>query len=53
MNDISYIVLGILQGVTEWLPVSSKTVEMLVSAYVFGYTLSTSYSIGLALQGAL
>ncbi len=51
MNDISYIVLGILQGVTEWLPVSSKTVEMLVSAYVFGYTLSTSYSIGLALQG--
>ncbi len=49
--DLQYIILGIVQGVTEWLPISSKTVLLLLSAYVFGYSLAASYDIGLALQG--
>ncbi|MGC9148888.1 MAG: undecaprenyl-diphosphate phosphatase [Sulfolobales archaeon] len=49
--DPWHIMLGVVQGVVEWIPVSSKTVLMLISAYVLGYSLSESYSIGLALQG--
>ncbi len=43
--------LGLLQGITEWLPISSKTVVLLASAYIYGYTLATSYNLGLSLQG--
>ncbi|HWQ17631.1 MAG TPA: undecaprenyl-diphosphate phosphatase [Sulfolobales archaeon] len=49
--DLQYIILGIVQGIAEWLPISSKTALLLLSAYVFGYSLAASYDIGLALQG--
>ncbi len=49
--DPWHILLGVVQGIVEWIPVSSKTVLMLISAYILGYSLSESYSIGLALQG--
>ncbi|VVB52415.1 Undecaprenyl-diphosphatase [uncultured archaeon] len=29
MDVLSYILIGVLQGVLEWLPVSSKGVEVL------------------------
>ncbi|MCS7106625.1 MAG: undecaprenyl-diphosphate phosphatase [Acidilobaceae archaeon] len=43
------LLLGVLQGVFEWLPVSSKTV-LLLTAALLGYPLSSSYSLSLALQ---
>ncbi|MEN2999201.1 MAG: undecaprenyl-diphosphate phosphatase [Acidilobaceae archaeon] len=43
------LLLGILQGAFEWLPVSSKTVLLLATA-LLGYPLSHSYSLSLALQ---
>ncbi len=30
MDTLSYILIGILQGILEWLPVSSKGVEALI-----------------------
>lgn len=49
--DLEGVVLGLLQGIAEWLPISSKTVVLLASAYIYGYTLATSYNLGLSLQG--
>ena len=43
--------LGVVQGVFEWLPVSSKTVVMLFSELVLGIPASASYVLGIALQG--
>lgn len=50
-SDVEYAILGIVQGIAEWLPISSKTAVMLFSAYVFGYALKEAYEIGLGLQG--
>ncbi len=49
--DPRYLILGIVQGIVEWLPISSKTALLLLSTYVFGYSFATAYDIGLALQG--
>lgn len=45
------IVLGFLQGIFEWLPISSKTMIMLYSSLVLGKPLVSSYIVGLAVQG--
>lgn len=47
---IDYAVMGVIQGLFEWLPVSSKTAIMLFSSLLGGEELSTSYSIALSLQ---
>jgi len=46
MNILDYILLGILQGFTEWLPVSSEGVITLFSKLVYGQSLERS--LGLA-----
>jgi undecaprenyl pyrophosphate phosphatase UppP len=46
MNIFDYILLGVLQGFTEWLPVSSEGVITLFSKLVYGQTLERS--LGLA-----
>lgn len=51
MNVWLYIVIGFLQGVFEWLPVSSKTVLMLFASFVGGVSLLESYFLAIALQG--
>jgi undecaprenyl-diphosphatase len=40
MDALSYILIGILQGILEWLPVSSKGVEALLMVKFFDKTLS-------------
>lgn len=45
------LAVGFLQGIFEWLPVSSKTIVMLFSSLVLGKPLVLSYIIGLAIQG--
>lgn len=44
------VIIGFLQGVFEWLPVSSKTVVMLFSIYIFGESPELAYVLGLYLQ---
>lgn len=43
--------LGAVQGFFEWLPVSSKSILMLLSTLIFSYTPTQSYATAIALQG--
>ncbi|WP_052886094.1 undecaprenyl-diphosphate phosphatase [Thermoproteus uzoniensis] len=45
-------VLGLVQGVSEWLPISSKTQIMFVSTYLLGLTFGAAYAFGLFLEFA-
>lgn len=45
------IILGIVQGISEWLPVSSKTQILLVSSYMLKLSFSQAYALGLFLEG--
>ncbi len=47
------IVLGIVQGFFEWLPVSSKSILMLLSTLFLSYTIQQSYVIAIALHGGV
>jgi undecaprenyl-diphosphatase len=47
MNTLNYILIGILQGLLEWLPVSSKGVEALLMVKFFNKTLSEALVIAL------
>ena len=49
-NWLLGIVLGIVQGVSEWLPVSSKTQIILVSQYLLGLDFQQAYALGLFLE---
>ncbi len=51
MDSWFYVVIGLLQGVFEWLPVSSKTVLMLFASLVGGVSVLESYLLALVLQG--
>lgn len=52
MDLIYAIVIGVVQGVSEWLPISSKTQVMLVSNYIFGAPPQHAYSLGLFMEAA-
>jgi undecaprenyl-diphosphatase len=47
---LAAIVLGVVQGVSEWLPVSSKTQIILVSQYVLGLNFQQAYAFGLFME---
>jgi len=51
MSFLESIVLGIIQGITEWLPISSEGISSLVMIQFFGKTLSEAifYSLWLHL----
>lgn len=55
MNPIQELVaasiIGIVQGIAEWLPISSKTLILLI-LLAYGFKASTAYLIGLAINGA-
>jgi undecaprenyl-diphosphatase len=44
------VVLGFVQGVSEWLPISSKTQVIIVSEFLFGLGLRDAYALGLFLE---
>ncbi|BFI73878.1 undecaprenyl-diphosphatase [Nanoarchaeota archaeon] len=48
--DIYPIVLGIIQGITEWLPISSKTQIMIASIFLLHINLSVAYTFGLFME---
>jgi undecaprenyl-diphosphatase len=52
MDITAALILGVVQGVSEWLPVSSKTQIMLVSQYLLGASPEFAYSLGLFLEAA-
>jgi undecaprenyl-diphosphatase len=45
------IVLGIVQGISEWLPISSKTQILLVSTTLLKLNFSQAYALGLFMEG--
>lgn len=50
-NWLLGIVLGVVQGVSEWLPISSKTQIIIISSYLFpGLALTQAYDFGLFLE---
>ena len=44
------MLLGAIQGVSEWLPISSKTQVIISSSYFFGLTFQQGYALGLFLE---
>jgi len=44
------MLLGAIQGVSEWLPVSSKTQVIIASSYLFGLSFQQGYALGLFLE---
>jgi undecaprenyl-diphosphatase len=47
---INGIILGIVQAISEWLPISSKTQIMLATTFLYHLPLTQSYAIGLFLE---
>jgi undecaprenyl-diphosphatase len=50
-NWLLGIFLGVVQGVSEWLPISSKTQVILASTLLFGLGIKEAYALGLFLEG--
>jgi undecaprenyl-diphosphatase len=44
------IILGIVQGISEWLPISSKTQILFVSTYLLGLNINEAYAFGLFME---
>ncbi|HVA83163.1 MAG TPA: undecaprenyl-diphosphate phosphatase [Candidatus Aquilonibacter sp.] len=43
-------VLGVVQGISEWLPVSSKTQVLIASTYLFNLPFNQAYTLGLFME---
>ena len=51
MTNILYsIILGMVQGVAEWLPISSKTQVLVVSHYLFSISIPVAFALGLFME---
>lgn len=49
-NWLLGVILGVVQGVSEWLPISSKTQVIFASNFLFGLTFTEGYALGLFLE---
>jgi undecaprenyl-diphosphatase len=43
-------ILGVVQGVSEWLPISSKTQIIIVSTYLLNFSFNQAYAFGLFME---
>jgi undecaprenyl-diphosphatase len=50
MNPLYAILLGLVQGVSEWLPISSKTQVLFASTILFSLPLAVAYAFGLFME---
>lgn len=49
-NVIYGVILGVVQGISEWLPISSKTQVLFVSTYLLGLNINEAYAFGLFME---
>jgi len=49
-NWLLGVLLGVVQGISEWLPISSKTQVIIVSNLLFGLSFTQGYALGLFLE---
>ncbi len=47
---LNSLVLGIVQGISEWLPISSKTQVTFVGTYLFGLQAAVAFAFGLFME---
>jgi undecaprenyl-diphosphatase len=50
VNILYSILLGLVQGVSEWLPISSKTQVLFASTLLFSLPISAAYAFGLFME---
>lgn len=51
MSNLLYaIIVGLVQGVSEWLPISSKTQVLFISNILFGLPLNVAFAFGLFME---
>ena len=50
MNELYAILLGLVQGISEWLPISSKTQVLFASTLLFSLPLAVAYAFGLFME---
>src|SRR6267378_7252703 len=50
MNELAAVLLGLVQGVSEWLPISSKTQVLFASTLLFSLPLAVAYAFGLFME---
>jgi undecaprenyl-diphosphatase len=50
MNEFYAIILGLVQGISEWLPISSKTQILFASTLLFSLPLAVAYAFGLFME---
>jgi undecaprenyl-diphosphatase len=50
MNLLFSIILGLVQGISEWLPISSKTQVIFASTFLFQLPLAVAYAFGLFME---
>ncbi len=50
MNEIYALLLGLVQGISEWLPISSKTQVLFASTLLFSLPLAVAYAFGLFME---
>jgi len=50
MNELYAIILGLVQGMSEWLPISSKTQILFASTLLFSLPLAVAYAFGLFME---
>ena len=50
VNVLYSIILGLVQGISEWLPISSKTQIVFASTLLFSLPLSVAYAFGLFME---
>ena len=50
MNELYALLLGLVQGISEWLPISSKTQIIFASTILFSLPLAVAYAFGLFME---
>jgi undecaprenyl-diphosphatase len=50
MNEVYALLLGLVQGISEWLPISSKTQILFASTLLFSLPLAVAYAFGLFME---
>jgi undecaprenyl-diphosphatase len=50
VNPLFAVILGLVQGISEWLPISSKTQVLFASTFLFSLPIAVGYAFGLFME---